>query len=219
MWENCHDKIEYDRILQTYELEVRSSAGTITETENVREIDMTISRQPISNTKDWCTPPEYVMSVRCVMGTIELDPCSNPYSMVKAEKEYMLPEHDGLKETWDSKTIYVNPPYGRDKARGTTIKDWLWKCTEANQSYNSRVMALIPVATNTKHWQDNIFLHAKNICFLRVPRLKFYLDGKEYKKGAPMSCAMVYWFPESYREACSAQFRYAFDYLGKVIDI
>lgn len=55
-------------------------------------------------------------------GSINLDPCSNEYSVVNAETEYRLPEHDGLKESWNYPNIFVNPPYGIDKERGTTIK-------------------------------------------------------------------------------------------------
>ena len=83
---------------------------------------MTAGRQSISETKDWCTPPQIIASVREVFdGVIGLDPCSNSFSLVGAEKEYRLPENDGLRDPWDASTIYVNPPYGSDRHRGTRI--------------------------------------------------------------------------------------------------
>ena len=84
---------------------------------------MTAGRTVNSQSVNWCTPPKYVKAVRKVFGgRIALDPCSNEWSIVNAETEYRLPEHDGLRESWDFPTIYVNPPYGSDKERRTTIK-------------------------------------------------------------------------------------------------
>lgn len=153
---------------------------------------MSAGRAVKSQSLDWGTPLEYIKAVKNVLGDIELDPCSNQHSIVDAKITYQLPQ-DGLSESWKYSTIYVNPPYGRDYDRGTTIRHWLQKCTDAHTEYGSEIIALIPVATNTKHWQKNIFLHATSICFLKVARLKFLQNGIPHAKGAPMSCAMVYW--------------------------
>lgn len=142
----------------------------------------------------WCTPPKYVNAVKHVFeGSISLDPCSNEWSVVKADTEYCLPEHDGLKESWNYPSIYVNPPYGYDKLNKTSIKQWLYKCAQAHLCYGSEVMALIPVATNTSHWKECIWGKASAICFLYDTRLRFLVEGMDGGKGAPMACAMVYW--------------------------
>ena len=155
---------------------------------------MTAGRKVNSQNKDWGTPPKYVQAVKEVFGEkIDLDPCSSEYSIVEAETEYRLPEHDGLKESWDYPTIYVNPPYGIDKERGTSIKHWLRRCAEAHEVYGAEVIALIPVATNTGHWKKSIFGRATAICFLYDTRLKFLENGKNGGKGAPMACATIYW--------------------------
>jgi hypothetical protein len=146
-----------------------------------------------SQSKDWCTPPKYVDAIsEFFNGKIELDPCSNAGSIVPAKTRYILPDNDGLKDSWDFKTIFVNPPYGADTERKTTIKDWIERCNNANQN-GSEVLALIPVATNTKHWKEHIFGKACAICFLGDTRLKFLVDGNTDNKGAPMACCMVYW--------------------------
>jgi hypothetical protein len=124
---------------------------------------------------------------------IDLDPCSNKHSIVRAKVEYQLPEHDGLRESWRFKRIYVNPPYGADRERGTNIKHWLSRCLEAHLSHGAEVLALIPVATNTGHWKKHIWGRARGIAFLYDTRLRFLVDGKDEGKGAPMSCAMIYW--------------------------
>ncbi len=143
---------------------------------------------------DWGTPKKYVDAVRKVFGgTIDLDPCSNKHSIVQAKVEYRLPKHDGLRESWDFHTIYVNPPYGSDRGRGTRIKDWLYRCAEAHRNYASEVLALVPVAPNTGHWKNYIFGRATAISFLYDTRLRFLVAGADEGKGAPMACAMVYW--------------------------
>ena len=50
-------------------------------------------RSSISSNKDYNTPPKYIEVVRdFIGGRISLDPCSNKFSMVDAETEWILPE-------------------------------------------------------------------------------------------------------------------------------
>lgn len=155
---------------------------------------MTAGRCVIPKSQSWCTPAKYVDAVKVMFGgKIDLDPCSNRYSIVHAETEFLLPERDGLHEEWNYPTIYVNPPYGADYVTGTTIKDWLRKCADAEMHFDSEVLALIPVATNTTHWKKYVFTRASGICFLADTRLRFLECGQDTGKGAPMACAMVYW--------------------------
>lgn len=87
----------------------------------------------------------------------------------------------------------MNPPYGADRERGTTIKNWLAKCAITHQKYGSEILALVPVATNTGHWKQCVFGKARAVCFLYDTRLKFLENGSGTGKGAPMACAMIYW--------------------------
>ena len=147
-----------------------------------------------SLSQHWCTPPKYVNAIREFFdGEIALDPCSNEHSIVKAIVEHRLPHSDGLAKPWDASTVFVNPPYGRDKKRGTGIRDWLSKCSETHSRYGGEVLALVPVATNTRHWKDFVFGTADAVSFLYDTRLRFLVNGKDAGKGAPMSCAMIYW--------------------------
>ena len=155
---------------------------------------MTAGRAVNSQSVDWCTPVKYANAVRDVFGgEIALDPCSNEWSIVGADVEYQLPHTDGLRESWDFPTIYVNPPYGADKMAGTTIRHWLSRCAEARSRHDSEVLALVPVATNTRHWKEYVWGNATAVCFLYDTRLRFLVEGKDEGKGAPMSCAMIYW--------------------------
>ena len=147
-----------------------------------------------SLSQHWGTPDKYVEAVKRVFGgTIDLDPCSNQFSRVKAKCEYRLPRKDGLVESWDYPVIFVNPPYGIDNERKTSIKLWLERCAAAHRDHGSEVLALVPVATNTGHWKKYVFGNATAVCFLYDTRLRFLVDGRDEGKGAPMSCAMIYW--------------------------
>lgn len=84
---------------------------------------MTAGRTINTLSQHWGTPEKYIQAVKRVFGgAVDLDPCSNEYSLVEAKVEYALPKHDGLKQSWNFPTIFVNPPYGIDKERGTSIK-------------------------------------------------------------------------------------------------
>lgn len=162
---------------------------------------MTAGRKSISDTKDWCTPPQIIESVRSVFGgEIDLDPCSNNHSLVAARVNYVLPENDGLVDSWEYDHIYVNPPYGSDPVRGTRIAHWFARIGEAAEA-GAEIIALVPVATNTEHWKKYVYPMAKAICFLYQPRLRFYINGHEDRKGAPMSCAVIYYGRELERFA------------------
>ena len=155
---------------------------------------MSAGRTVNSLSQDWCTPPKYVKAINEMFdNNIELDPCSNESSIVNAKTNYILPTNDGLAKEWNSKTIYINPPYGADRSRGTTIKNWLKKCYESNKKCKSEILALVPVATNTGHWKHYVFGKAAAVCFLYDTRLKFLINGSTVNKGAPMSCCMIYW--------------------------
>ncbi len=175
---------------------------------------MTAGRAINTKSQSWGTPLKYVNAVKNFFdGVISLDPCSNEYSIVHAQTEFILPMDDGLEKDWNYPTIYVNPPYGIDKKRRTNIKDWLVKCVITHRDYASEILALIPVATNTSHWKKCIFGQAAAICFLYDTRLKFLENGQDCGKGAPMACAMIYW-GEQYEK-----FLNLFSQYGAVVDI
>lgn len=72
---------------------------------------MSAGRKVNTTSLDWGTPEKYVDAVKEFFGgEIDLDPCSNCYSIVKARVEYILPKNDGLKDNWNFRRIYVNPP-------------------------------------------------------------------------------------------------------------
>jgi len=151
---------------------------------------MTTGRKNTSNNKEWYTPKSFLLLVELMFGKISLDPCYNSESFVLADTVFELPFGDGILENWnDYKTIFCNPPYGKDKDRKTSIKDWIKKCHETSKT-GSQIIALIPVATNTSHWKEYIFPSCSAICFIGKPRFDF-VGAKN--NGAPMAVCAVYW--------------------------
>lgn len=158
---------------------------------------------------DWCTPKWVIDLCVEVMGPIDLDPCSNANSLVGAKTNFILPEQDGLRELWDAKTVFVNPPYGRvymapktkqictpkeyrdlGKPEGwlsSTVADWVYKAACERDVFNYDLCLLIPAAVETRHWQKCIFKEADAICFFER-RVKFIGGGDS----PPMPTAMIY---------------------------
>jgi len=89
----------------------------------------------------------------------------------------------------------------------------LSRCATAHKEYKAEVVALVPVATNTGHWKKNVFGQATAVCFLYDTRLKFLVNGQNGGKGAPMSCAMIYWGQDYQR------FFNVFRKFGAVVDL
>lgn len=65
------------------------------------------------------TPEQFIERARKLNnGVIDLDPCSNATSIVRATTEFVLPAHNGLTESWcinaQGRTFgWYNPPFGR----------------------------------------------------------------------------------------------------------
>ena len=169
---------------------------------------MSAGRKNNTDKKDWNTPPKYVKPIKEFFGgKVELDPCSNEFSLVGATSNFIYPHKDGLVEKWEAKTIFVNPPYGRSK--GKSLYDWFNKSLESV----GEVIFLVPVATNTKHFKEIVFKKYNAICFLSDTRLRFYNCGTEDKKGAPMACCLCY------RGERFFEFEKTFSSFGKVFKI
>lgn len=172
---------------------------------------MTAGRKNNSTKKDWNTPPKYIKPIKDFFGgEIDLDPCSNEYSLVNAKDNILFPSRNGLIEKWNGNTIFVNPPYGRNGE--SSIFDWFNKAIQ-EYNENKEIIFLVPVATNTKYFKELVFKHFDMICFLSDTRLKFYSNGVEDKKGAPMACCLIY------KGINKNKFKYHFEQYGKVFQI
>ncbi|MEQ8721030.1 MAG: DNA N-6-adenine-methyltransferase [Sandaracinaceae bacterium] len=133
--------------------------------------------------EDWCTPRIVVDRLLAFAGSIALDPCSNPVSLVPATRRVIAPE-DGLAVDWhaaaDGGLVYVNPPFGR-KRTGL----WLGKAADEAER-GAEIVVLIPARTDTRAWQRHA-PRAAAICFW-AGRMRFL----GAKNGAPFPSALLY---------------------------
>lgn len=144
-----------------------------------------LRRRPEEHPNQAQLTPEYVLKyVRSVLGTIELDPCTEPDNPVDAERFYCLPT-DGCSEPWDAKTIYCNPPYGEVRDR------WVKRCIAAARE-GKRVVLLMPSATDTRTFQF-AFAHCDSAIFI-AGRLKFRLARDNGRQRAASHGSTLYGF-------------------------
>lgn len=130
---------------------------------------------------DWNTPQNIVDLVHEFFGGApDVDPCSNPNSIVGARREYMRErDENGLTVDWD-KTFFLNPPYGAG------VLNWVIKA--GNQAaQGSTGLGLMPARVDTR-WGQYVLTEAAAVCFLRG-RVTFI--GAEAP--APFPCMVPLW--------------------------
>lgn len=151
--------------------------------------------------QEWNTPQYIVDQLNWFWPDgIDLDPCDNEHSILNPKMAFRLPHIDGLNAYWDIpevKSIFVNPPYGRDTERGTSIADWVEKAdhTYVRGAFSNpvEVIMLIPASPETKFWFDYIWYgSAGAVCFLKG-RVKHDLHGEPAKASSTKGSAVVYW--------------------------
>lgn len=122
----------------------------------------------------WRTP----LSIIHALGAFDLDPCGAPGHVTAAT--VWIPEEvgDGLSMPWEGR-VWLNPPYGRTQGQ------WVRRLVEHGSG-----IALIPVATGTKLWQDVIFPHATAIHFWRH-RINFIREDAPEAMTSPTESALL----------------------------
>ncbi len=96
-------------------------------------------------------------------------------------KRYFTATKDGLAQSWQNETVFLNPPYGRK------VGKWIEKArTEAERG--ATVVCLIPARTDTRYFHEHCF--KGEVRFVRG-RLKF--GGS--KNSAPFPSAVVVFRP------------------------
>lgn len=99
---------------------------------NVKRIGY-VGSQPTRGTvdtanDDWYTPSEWIEVARRILYGIDLDPFSSDLAnqRVRANR-YFTEESNALEQTWEAKTVWMNPPYTRgliDKAVTKFISEY-----------------------------------------------------------------------------------------------
>jgi hypothetical protein len=122
-------------------------------------VDKTTAALCSSASVEWYTPAEILDLVREVFGTIDLDPCWHPHSLVRAARTYSAAA-DGLSRRWSGK-VFLNPPYGR------VIDKWVAKLVEEHAGGRvPEAIAVLPARTDTAWFQrldvyPRVFVHGR----------------------------------------------------------
>lgn len=149
-----------------------------------------------SQTPEWYTEAQVIARVVRVLGTIDLDPCSNPPPYNVPATLHMSRTDGGLNQRWHGR-VFMNPPYGR------ALPQWMAKLQY--ELYEGRVpeaITLTPARPDTA-WFMTLWC-ADALCFWRG-RLQY--GGKD----APFPSVVGYFGPRA------ATFADVFGDAGKVI--
>jgi site-specific DNA-methyltransferase (adenine-specific) len=143
-----------------------------------------------SNTPEWATP-QWLFDVLDSIYHFTLDPCS-AHENAKCRKHYTR-EDDGLLQSWEGETVFINPPYGKE------IVLWVKKCFQESGSGRGCKVALLPARTDTR-WFHNYVYGRAEIYFIKG-RLKFG-DGRG---SAPFPSMIAIWCgsDEQYKKTAS----------------
>ncbi len=101
--------------------------------------------------------------------------------------------------------LVICPEYAA-RFSSTSIADWISKAHAEHRDNQVETVALIPVASDTKVWQQLIFPKATAVCYV-AGRISFLGN---VKGPAPMPCALVAWLKDM------SAFREAFTSIGTV---
>lgn len=113
-----------------------------------------------SKSNEWETPQSLYDELNREFG-FTLDPCAT-HENHKCEKYYTI-EDDGLSKSWESETVFMNPPYGRE------IGAWVKKAYNEGKKGVTTV-CLLPARTDTRWFHD--YCQKGEVRFLKG-RLKF----------------------------------------------
>lgn len=136
-----------------------------------------------SDIEDWCTP-EWLINIIRVFGhgSIDLDPCSNPNSVVRAKEEWTS---GALERAWRGHgLVYCNPPYSRQLikwAERIQLDSW------ERASDSDHLILLVPSRTDTNWWHTAI-TSASAVLFFKG-RLKF----SDSENSAPFPSTLIYY--------------------------
>jgi DNA N-6-adenine-methyltransferase Dam len=151
--------------------QIREEHGDSVTAEKVRRAVHFSSASP-----EWYTPPEIVERVLLVLGTPDVDPCSDGKTI--PARTHFTQSDDGLSRDW-SGTVYMNPPYGRG------IDDWIEKLRcEYVAGRVVAAIALVPARVDTEWFRK---FQDFPVCFISG-RLKF----SGHDNSAPFPSAAVY---------------------------
>lgn len=160
---------------------------------------MTEQTENETSTDSWCSPPEVTVPLHDTLyqGPCDVDPASNPRSLVKARLHlyenglilpWMIPDDPGDREN------YENPPYSISAA--FTYKLIL----ELKIGHIKSHVRLVPAMTSSQWWADQCTKPRRNPRIIFTKRISFLDPQNPTKHMRRMPCrhepALVYYGPK-----------------------
>ena len=138
-----------------------------------------------SDRMDWGTPQKFFDELNEEFN-FTLDPASDGKNN-KCAKFYTK-EQNGLLQSWEDESVFVNPPYGRE------VKAWVKKCSE-EQGKAKVVVALLASRTDTIMFHEYIWDREIQLPYqgIEVRFLKGRLKFEGAKDVAPFLSIVVIW--------------------------
>jgi phage N-6-adenine-methyltransferase len=128
------------------------------------------------------TPPEFMAEIYAAFGPIDLDPCANHQSKVKAARKIYFSEGgDGLKENWTGNFVFVNPPF-------SNITTWLKRAHDQWKAGHAKTIAfLAPTRIDTTYFHEVVIAGPQTKAFVRRGRVSFAMpSGKKQSNSQPL---------------------------------
>lgn len=135
----------------------------------------------LSETVEWATPQDLYDKLDREFG-FEVDVCATKENS-KCGESFWSKKDDGLKQDWEARHCFMNPPYGRE------IGKWIQKAYESKANV---VVAVLPARTDTKWFHD--FIYKKPTVEIRF--LKGILKFGGSKNSAPFPSMIVIFRPK-----------------------
>ena len=125
-----------------------------------------------SENEHWLTQPDFLRLVVAVLGSIDIDPCTNRASIVPANHHCYAGEQDGLTIPWVGR-LFCNPPYGNKIPLWTTA---MRLRAGIGGLRSCELIGLIPARVDTEWCQRDVFAAADAWVFWSG-RLTFWQPG------------------------------------------
>ncbi|MEI6047047.1 MAG: DNA N-6-adenine-methyltransferase [Chloroflexota bacterium] len=163
-----------------------------------------------SETNEWYTPPAYTDAAREAMGSIELDPASNPVAQlwIKADRCFTAADN-GLEQNWAAKTLYCNPPYGLINGRsGAGL--FSAKLINEYEAGNIGQAILLVFATPGYSWFNDLMGYPMCFCRQRISFIPASSSPVTVSGAAKKGSVFVYFGSNTGR------FKWAFSQFGPI---
>jgi phage N-6-adenine-methyltransferase len=152
-----------------------------------------VGRKPSSKSRDsdsWFTPPEYLDSVRAVMGGIDLDPfTSERANEIVGAKWIFTSEKSAFEHDWKVDRcvrVFMNPPYSAGLC-GRSINRFI---DQYEEKCFAEGIVLVNNATDTR-WFSALVNHCNAICFTNH-RISFWNSDRKNVSGNTRGQAFFY---------------------------